>query len=100
MSFAEQRITPRRVKLAWIALIGAMLGFLVAEALGALHWPAWLVMMGLPVALGLILGWIGLGADGQSRNHKTVLIISTIVAIVLLSIVAVFVHALLNSTDL
>jgi len=100
VSLAEQRSTPRALKLAWIALICAAVGFLAAEALGALHWPAWFVMIGIPVATGLVFGWVSLGPDGQSRNHKAVLIMASVVAIALVAIVAVFVHALYNSTDL
>ena len=92
--------TSRRTKLGWVILACAIFGLLLAEVLGAVSLPAYLVMVGIPILLGTAFGILGLAGSGETRNRNAILWMAAVVGLSLLSIAALATPALLNSTDL
>ena len=92
--------TARSTKLGWIILACAIFGFLLAEVLGVVSQPVYLVMVGIPILLGAAFGFVGFAGSGETRNRNAILWMAAVVGLSLLSIAALATHALLNSTDL
>jgi len=93
-------ILARNAKLIWIAVPCAILGYLIAQVMGAVGVVANLLVMGVPIVIGLAIGLVALEPSGQLRNRSVVT--ALLIAIVLAAsvFVAEFAHAIYSSTDL
>ena len=90
----------RSTKLLWIALICAGVGFLASRTLGAAHWVTSAVIIAFPVVIGLIFGMVGFDQNGASRNRKVIGGVALLAVLAAITVVALIVDVVLNSTDL
>ena len=90
----------RSHKLGWIAFVSAIVGFLIAQALGATTATHYSIMIAIPVLIGLAIGFLAFDAESEIRNVRGVALAIGVVILCVAITVGFAVYVIYSSTDL